>query len=98
MALARTAARLMAPTTDERQEVDAMPKDEPTQSLATARAAGWAGVTLAIISVLGLVYVPAMKLIWIVILVLAASAVPQALIAIRLDDRKRDAKRDQPGR
>jgi membrane protein implicated in regulation of membrane protease activity len=52
------------------------------------RATGWAGVVLAALAVLGLVYAPSLRWIWIAILVLAVTAVPQSLVAVRLQERR----------
>ena len=63
-----------------------VPKSRSTQpgsNAATLRAAGWSGAMLAAIAVVGLVYAPSMRTIWIVILVLGAASVPQAWFALR---------------
>lgn len=86
--------RLMAPTTDESQEVDAMPSTDQTPANASvARAAGWAGAALSALAVLGLFYVPSLRLIWIVMLVLAVGAVPQAIWVARRQDRHKTGPR-----
>jgi hypothetical protein len=54
----------------------------------TLRIAGWAGVVLATIGLLGLIYAPSLLVIWIVMLVFAVSAVPQALFATRGGQRR----------
>jgi uncharacterized membrane protein YfcA len=49
----------------------------------TVRVAAWAGVALAALGLLGLIYVPSLQLVWIGLLVFAIAAVPQALVAVR---------------
>jgi Flp pilus assembly protein TadB len=65
----------------------------PGSNAATVRAAGWSGAMLAAVAVIGLVYAPSMRTIWIVILVLGAASVPQAWFALRRDAR-RERERD----
>jgi membrane protein implicated in regulation of membrane protease activity len=69
-------------------------KRQPTVN-ASMRATGWAGAVLAAIAVLGLLAAPSMRLIWIVMLVFAVAAVPQALAAERLQARR---ERERDGR
>jgi hypothetical protein len=54
----------------------------------TLRVAAWAGVALAAIGLLGLIYAPSLRLVWIVMLVFAVAAVPQALFAMRGGQRR----------
>ncbi|MGH2997739.1 MAG: hypothetical protein ACRDNM_00415 [Gaiellaceae bacterium] len=50
---------------------------------------------LAAIAVIGLIYAPSMRTIWIVILVLGAASVPQAWFAVRrIDQRERQRDGD----
>jgi hypothetical protein len=66
-----------------------MPAPKGTQMTAAAqRATGWAGVVLAVIAVLGLLYAPGLLLLWIVMLVFAVAAIPQALLAGRFTERR----------
>ncbi len=67
----------------------------PASNAATVRAAGWSGAMLAAIAVIGLIYAPSMRTIWIVILVLGAASVPQAWFAVRrIDQRERQRDGD----
>ena len=61
---------------------------QPGSNAATLRAVGWSGAMLAAIAVVGLVYAPSMRTIWIVILVLGAASVPQAWFALRREQRQ----------
>jgi hypothetical protein len=54
----------------------------------TLRVAAWAGVVLAAIGLLGLIYVPSLLVIWIVMLVFAVAAVPQTMVAARLGQQR----------
>jgi hypothetical protein len=66
-----------------------MPAPKEIQMTAAAqRATGWAGVVLAVIAVLGLLYAPGLVLLWIVMLVFAVAAIPQALLAGRFTERR----------
>ena len=58
------------------------------------RAAGWAAAVLAGVAVVGLVAAPSVRLLWIVMLVFAVAAVPQAFAAERLQAR-RERERDR---
>jgi hypothetical protein len=86
----KTAAWLMAPTTDVSQEVEAMSKGKqaPPFDASTLRVAAWAGAVLAAIGLLGLIYAPSMLVIWITLLVFAVAAVPQTLFATRRGQRR----------
>ncbi len=65
-----------------------MPAPEQTQMTAAGkRATAWAGVALAAITVLGLLFAPGLLLIWIVLLVFAIAAVPQAFLIGRRERR-----------
>lgn len=71
-----------------------MPAPErPSSNAATLRAAGWSGAMLAATAVVGLIYAPSMRTIWIAILVLGATSVPQAYFALRREER-RERERD----
>ena len=59
-----------------------------TTSASTMRATGWAAVVLAALAVAGLVVAPSVRLLWIVMLVFAVAAVPQAFAAERLQARR----------
>jgi hypothetical protein len=60
----------------------------------TLRVAAWAGVVLAAIGLLGLIYAQSMRPVWIVMLVFAIAAVPQVLFAARGGQRQeRDRRR-----
>jgi fatty acid desaturase len=86
----KTAVWLMAPTTDVSQEVGAVSKEKQAPfDASTLRVAAWAGVVLAAIGLLGLIYAPSMLPVWIVMLVFAVTAVPQALFALRREKRDR---------
>ena len=61
---------------------------EPTANAATARAAGWAAVVLAALAVAGLFAAPSVRLLWIVMLVFAVAAIPQAFAAERRQARR----------
>jgi hypothetical protein len=61
------------------------PKETP-MTAAARRATAWAGVALAAIAVLGLLYARGLLLLWIVLLVFAVAAIPQALLAGRRTD------------
>lgn len=52
------------------------------------RATGWAAAVLAGLAVVGLVAAPSVRLLWIVMLVFAVAAVPQAFAAERLQARR----------
>lgn len=54
---------------------------------ATTVAAAWAGALLAAIGTLGLLFAPSLKIVWIVLLVFAIAAVPQAIVLGRRDKR-----------
>jgi uncharacterized membrane protein YfcA len=54
----------------------------------TLRVAAWAGVVLAAIGLLGLIYLPSLWLVWIVMLLFATAAVPQMLFAERYQQRR----------
>ena len=56
---------------------------------AAQRATAWAGVALAAIAVLGLLYARGLLLLWIVLLVFAIAAIPQALLPGRAERRER---------
>jgi hypothetical protein len=63
----------------------------PKQAQMTAaarRATAWAGAAIAVIAVLGLLYAPGLLLLWIVLLVFAVAAIPQALLAARSTERR----------
>jgi hypothetical protein len=57
------------------------------------RAAGWAAAVLAGLALLGLLVAPSMRLVWIVMLVFAVAAVPQAFVAARLQERRERKRR-----
>jgi hypothetical protein len=66
-----------------------MPAPKRTQMTAAAqRATAWAGAALAAIAVFGLLYAPGLLVLWIVLLVFAVAAIPQALLAGRLESRR----------
>ena len=66
-----------------------MPAPKQTQMTSAAqRATAWAGVALAAIAVLGLLYARGLLLLWIVLLVFAVAAIPQALLAGRRTERR----------
>jgi hypothetical protein len=70
-----------------------MPAPERTEMTAAAlRATAWAGVALAAIAALGLLYARELLLLWIVLLVFAVTAIPQALLAGRRAERKRHGR------
>jgi hypothetical protein len=48
---------------------------------------GWAAVAFAAVAVIGLRLVPSMRMIWVVLLVLAVVAVPQAVLIGRRSGR-----------
>jgi hypothetical protein len=77
----------MTPTTDQEVEAMSQGKQAPVDA-STLRVAAWAGVVLAAIGLLGLIYAPSMLVIWIVMLVFAVAAVPQTLFATRLGQRR----------
>ncbi len=52
------------------------------------RAIAWAGAALAALAVLGLVYAPGAGIVWLVLLVFAVAAIPQALLAGRARRRR----------
>jgi fatty acid desaturase len=86
----------MAPTTDESQEVGVRLNRKRTHGDASVlRAAVWAAAVLAGLAVLGLFAAPSLRLVWIVLLVFAIAAVPQALLAARREERREDARRDR---
>ena len=71
-----------------------MPSAKPTTSTgSTLRASAWAAVVLAAVAVVGLVAAPSVRLLWIVLLVFAVAAVPQAFAAERLQARRERARR-----
>jgi hypothetical protein len=53
------------------------------------RATGWVGAALAALAVLGLILIPSIKPLWIVSLLFAVSAVPQAFFLVRRDERRK---------
>ena len=67
---------------------------QATRNASTMRAAGWAAAVLAGVAVVGLVAAPSVRLLWIVMLVFAVAAVPQAFAAERLQAR-RERERDR---
>ena len=67
-------------------------KQPPTNNVAL-RATGWAGAVLAAFAVVGLLVAPSLRLVWIVLLVFAVAAVPQAFAA-----RRRRERRERHGR
>jgi hypothetical protein len=67
----------------------------PASNAATVRAAGWSGAIMAAIAVIGLIYAPSMRMIWLVILVLGAASIPQTWFALRRGaQRERKRERD----
>jgi hypothetical protein len=81
---------LMASTNRSQREVEPMSEprqQQPTASMITATA--WAAAVLAAIAVVGLIALPSLKPIWIVLLLLAIAAVPQALLHARREGRER---------
>jgi hypothetical protein len=52
------------------------------------RGIGWTAVVFAVVAVIGLVYARSLLVLWVVLLIFAAAAVPQALFARRLFDGK----------
>jgi uncharacterized membrane protein YhaH (DUF805 family) len=62
-------------------------QQQPSASLITA--AAWAAAALAAIAVIGMLAVPSLRPIWIILLVLAIAAVPQAALHVR---RERQAQ------
>jgi hypothetical protein len=64
-----------------------MSEQEPTGSLVTATA--WAAAVLAGIAVIGLIVVPSLQLVWIILLLLAVAAIPQALLRARGERQER---------
>jgi Flp pilus assembly protein TadB len=80
--------RLMASTNRTEREVEPMSEprqQQPTVSLVTATA--WAAAVLAAIAVVGLIAAPSLTPIWIVLLLFAVVAVPQALLRTRRERR-----------
>ena len=68
--------------------------EKPSSNSATLAAAGWSGAVLALIALVGLMYAPSMRTVWIVLLLFGAASVPQAWFALRREqqrDRRRDA-------
>ena len=63
------------------------PKQTPMNA-AAQRATAWAGVALAAIAVLGLLFARGLVLLWIVLLVFAVAAIPQALLSGRRGERR----------
>ena len=61
---------------------------QTTRNASTMRATGWAAAVLAGLAVVGLVAAPSVRLLWIVMLVFAVAAVPQAFAAERLQARR----------
>jgi membrane protein implicated in regulation of membrane protease activity len=61
---------------------------QTTTNASTMRATLWAAVVLAALAVAGLIVAPSVRLLWIVMLVFAVAAVPQALAAERLQARR----------
>jgi cyanate permease len=71
-----------------------MPDPRGTPSTAAVqRVAAWAGVALAAIGVLGLLYAPGARILWIVLLVFAVGAVPQVVFRVRLEERRERERR-----
>jgi hypothetical protein len=58
---------------------------KPSSHAATLSAAGWSGAVLAALALIGLMYAPSLRTIWIMLLVLAAASVPQTWLALRRD-------------
>jgi len=65
-----------------------MPAPKTQMTASAQRATAWAGVALAAIAVLGLLYARGLLLLWIVLLVFAVAAIPQALLADRRAERR----------
>ena len=80
---------LMASTNRSRREVEltSEPGERSTGSLVTATA--WAAVGLAAIAVVGLIVAPSLRPAWIIVLLLAVAAVPQAVLRARRERRDR---------
>jgi dolichol kinase len=57
------------------------------------RIIGWGGVVLAAIGVIGAIYLPSLRLLWIVLLVFAIGSVPQALMRGDPDKKERAGHR-----
>lgn len=65
---------------------------ETQQADATVAIAGWAGVGCAILAAVGIVLVPSLLVLWVVLIVVAVAAVPQALLVVRREQRERARK------
>jgi hypothetical protein len=96
MALAATADLADGAYPDESQEVGVAPTREQRQAdAALVRTVGWAAAVLAAVAVVGLVAARSLLLLWIVLLVLAIAAVPQALGIVRrqrVEERERQER------
>jgi hypothetical protein len=60
-------------------------------------AAGWSAVVLAAVAVVGLVVAPSLRMVWIVLLVLAVAAMPQAVVLVRRERRKTSEANGEAG-
>jgi membrane protein implicated in regulation of membrane protease activity len=57
------------------------------------RAAAWIGAVLAAIGLLGLIYAPSLRPVWIVMLVFAIAAVPQVVLSARFQHQRERERR-----
>ena len=62
--------------------------EQQQPSASPIRAAAWAAAALAAVAVFGMLAVPSLRPIWIILLVLAIAAVPQALFQARRGRRE----------
>jgi Flp pilus assembly protein TadB len=67
-------------------------EEEAGRDAAFARAAGWAGAALAALALIGLALAPSLRVLWVVLLVFAIAAVPQALATTRRQKRERASR------
>ena len=65
-----------------------MAEPGPSDPKSLQRTIAWTALVVAVIAVIGLIYASALLVLWIVLLAFAVAAVPQALFARRLYDKK----------
>lgn len=67
------------------------PRDQQSGRNAVV-ATAWAAVVVAAVAVAGLMAAPSLQTVWIVLLILAVAAVPQALVVVRRESRERSQR------
>jgi membrane protein implicated in regulation of membrane protease activity len=65
-----------------------MAESGPSDPKSLQRTIAWTALVVAVVAIIGLVYARTLLVLWIVLLAFAIAAVPQALAARRLYDKK----------